>query len=96
MYKQFDGFERSGAGVDVVGDCRSITAGDASNPKFGGAVIVSFLLDYGVVIDDISEAVFRDVGVANGDNRFGVEETNKFVGFGSFPLQFIWTILAER
>ena len=96
MYQQFDCFERSSAGGNVVWDCQSIPAGCASDPKFGGAVIVSLLLDHGVVVDDVPEAVFRDVGEADGDNRFGVEETNKFVGFSAFPQKFIGPFLAER
>ena len=95
MYQQFDDFERSSAGGDVVWDCQSIPAGCASDPKFGGAVLVSLLLDHGVVIDDVPEAVFGDVGEAARDNCIGVEETNKFVGFSSFPLKFIWTIFSR-
>ena len=91
MYQQFDDFERSSAGGDVVWDCQSIPAGCASDPKFGGAVIVALLLDHGIVVDDVPEAVFRDVGETDGNNRFGVEETNKFVGFSAFPQKFIWT-----
>ena len=95
MYQQFNCFERSSAGGNVVWDCQSILAGCASDPKFGGAVIVSLLLDHGVVVDDVPEAVFRDVGEADGNNRFGVEETNKFVGFSAFPQKFIWTIFSR-
>jgi hypothetical protein len=53
------------------------------------------LLDHGVVIDYVSEAVFRDAGVADGDSCFGIEEANKFVDFGSFPQKAIWTILSR-
>ena len=95
MYQQFDGFERSSAGGDVVWDCQSIPAGCASDPKFGGAVLVSLLLDHGVVIDDVPEAVFGDVGETDGTNCIGVEETNKFVGFSAFPPKFIWTIFSR-
>jgi hypothetical protein len=95
VYQQFDDFERSSAGGDVVWDCQSIPAGCASDPKFGRAVIVALLLDHGVVIDDVPEAVFGDVGEADRNNCIGVEETNKFVGFSSFPLKFIWTIFSR-
>ncbi len=95
MYQQFDGFERSSAGGDVVWDCQSIPAGCASDPKFGGAVIVLLLLDHGVVIDYVPEAVFGDVGEVDRNNCIGVEETSKVVGFSLFPLKFIWTIFSR-
>ena len=79
MYQQFDGFERSSAGGDVVWDCQSIPAGCAADSKFDGVVIVALLFDHGVVIDDVPEAVFGDVGEADGNNCVGVEETDKFV-----------------
>jgi hypothetical protein len=58
-------------------------------------LIVSILLDHGVVINDVSEAVFRDAVVENGDDRFGIEEANEFANFCSFPEEAIWTILSR-
>ena len=92
VYNELNGFEGGGASGHIVGDVESIAASSASYPKFDGVVVVEFLLDDGVVVNHVAEAVVRDFGMSDGNDRAGVEKANEFLGLGAFPLEAIRAI----
>jgi hypothetical protein len=83
---------RRNAAGGAVWNCKAIAAGGAADSEFDGAVVVLILFYYGIVIDDISEAVFWDIGIADRNDSFDVEKANEFVSFGPFPLESIRAI----
>ena len=45
-----------------------VAAGGAADATFDGAVVVSFLLYYGIVVNDVAEAIFRNLGISDWDD----------------------------
>ena len=61
MDKELDGVQACCSGGDVVRDVKKIAAGGAADAILDRAVVVSFLLDYGVVVYDfvVSPTILR-------------------------------------
>ncbi len=57
MQKYFDHVEAGGAGRDVVGNVEKISASSSANAIFYGAIVIPFLFDHRVVVDDVAESI---------------------------------------
>jgi hypothetical protein len=94
--EHFNGFKWGSSRGDVVRYCKAVAAGGAADATFDGAVVVAFLLDYGIIINDVAEAIFRNIVISDGDDGGWIEETNELICFGSFHMRRSGPFFAER
>ncbi len=65
MQEYFYHVETGGVGRDVVRNVKKIAAGSSSNAIFFSAIVIPFLFDHRVVVDDIAESIQWNIRVGD-------------------------------
>ena len=89
LEQEFDYVQASGACGYVVRYVKKISACSAANPKLYSAVVVEFLFDNRIVINDVTKSVAGNSGVRDRDDRAGENKACDFFGFGGDPMDAI-------
>ncbi len=90
LEQEFDYVQASGVcGYVVWWYVKKISACSAANPKLYRAVVVEFLFDNRIVINDVAKSVAGNSGVSDRDDRAGEDEAGDFFGFGGDQMDAI-------
>ena len=89
LEKKFDHIQAGSACGNIVRYVEKIAACSAAHTKFNGSVVVDFLFDHRIIIDNVAKAVAGDCRIGNGDDCSGQDEAGDLFGFGSDPMEAI-------
>jgi hypothetical protein len=89
LEQEFDHVQTGSACRHVVWYFKKIAACSTAYSKFDGSVVVEFLFDNRIVVNDVSKAVAGNNGESDRDNGAGKDETGDLFGFGGDPMDAI-------
>ncbi len=89
LEQKFDYVQAGSACGHVIWYVKKISACSAANPKLYRSIVVEFLFDNRIVINDVAKTVAGNSGVGDRDDRAGENEAGYFLGFGGDSMEAI-------